>query len=129
MRTSKWAVAVGVVLLAGGTARADEAERLKALVDEAIKAKGGEARLVDLQAAVWKSRGTGRPSSLAKSLQLLCIINRAAVARFASCTNCLAKSIGIAAQAAKFASLRRTSMDLMPAECGSWNGRAPSAIC
>lgn len=60
MRTSNWGTAAGLaLLLAGGAARADEAERLKALVEEAIKAKGGEARLVELQAAVWKSRGTG----------------------------------------------------------------------
>jgi outer membrane lipoprotein-sorting protein len=60
MRNNDWALAAGLsLLLAGGAARADEPERLKALVEEAIKAKGGEARLIELQAAVWKSRGTG----------------------------------------------------------------------
>ncbi len=60
MRTSNWVMAGPVLLLlAGGASRAAEAERLKALVEEAIKAKGGEARLIELQAAVWKSRGTG----------------------------------------------------------------------
>jgi hypothetical protein len=60
MRTNKAALAAGLaLLLAAGAARADEQGQLKALVEEAIKAKGGEARLIELQAAVWKSQGTG----------------------------------------------------------------------
>jgi hypothetical protein len=59
MRKNHWALAAGLMLLASGAARADEPARLKALVEEAIKAKGGEGRLVELQAAVWKSQGTG----------------------------------------------------------------------
>jgi hypothetical protein len=60
MRTNSWAPAAGLfLLLAGEAARADEQERLRGLVEEAIKAKGGEARLTELQAAVWKSRGAG----------------------------------------------------------------------
>jgi hypothetical protein len=60
MRTKNWGLAAGLcLLLAGGAARADEQGQLKALVEEAIKAKGGESRLADLQAAVWKSQGTG----------------------------------------------------------------------
>ena len=58
MRKNNWALMAGLsLLLAGEAGRADEQERLKALVDEAIKAKGGERRLIELRAAVWKSQG------------------------------------------------------------------------
>jgi hypothetical protein len=49
--------AVSLVLGGAGSARADDKE-LKALIEKAVKAAGGEEKLTKFKAATWKSKGT-----------------------------------------------------------------------
>jgi hypothetical protein len=51
---------LGVVLTVGLTApaRADEQASARALIDQAVQAMGGEAKLGDLRAVTWKAKGT-----------------------------------------------------------------------
>jgi len=49
---------VGLVLAGAGPARADDQADMKALIDKAIKAAGGAAKLKALQACTWKGKGT-----------------------------------------------------------------------
>jgi hypothetical protein len=46
------------VLVAADSVRADDQADMKALVDKAIKAAGGEAKLKTFQAFTWKAKGT-----------------------------------------------------------------------
>jgi hypothetical protein len=65
MRTGVWVFLPACLLLAlTDPVLAAEQEEIQALVQQAIKARGGEARLAQLQAAVWKTRGSfnGRTS-------------------------------------------------------------------
>jgi hypothetical protein len=52
-----WLVA-GLLLAAAGPARADDQADMRALVDKAIKAAGGQAKLKKLAAMTWKAKGT-----------------------------------------------------------------------
>lgn len=45
-------------LLAAGLARGDDDAEIKAIADRALEARGGTARLSQLSAAVWRSKGT-----------------------------------------------------------------------
>src|SRR5947209_2079628 len=49
---------VWLFLIGAGRAWADDQADLKALVDKAIKAAGGEAKLKDFKAFTWKGKGT-----------------------------------------------------------------------
>jgi hypothetical protein len=49
--------AVGLVLAAAGASRAEDQKAITAVIDKAIKAAGGEAKLKKLQAATWKNKG------------------------------------------------------------------------
>ncbi len=51
------ATVTGVVLILTGPARADDQAELKALIDKAIKAHGGEANLAKYKATTWKGKG------------------------------------------------------------------------
>ncbi len=51
------ATVTGVILILTGPARADDQAELKALIDKAIKAHGGEANLTRYKAATWKAKG------------------------------------------------------------------------
>jgi hypothetical protein len=58
MRSHTWLLLAALALLGPGPLTwADEAKEIKALVSQAIAARGGTARLEKLQAAVWKSEG------------------------------------------------------------------------
>jgi hypothetical protein len=59
MRKTWWApLTACVVLAAAGAGRADDQAEARALVDKAIKAAGGEAKLAQLKASTWKAKGT-----------------------------------------------------------------------
>ena len=58
MRRLWCALALGLLLGIAGSARADEQADLKAVIDKAIKAHGGEANLTKYKAATWKGKGT-----------------------------------------------------------------------
>src|SRR4030088_1151279 len=66
MRILSSLACVLVLLLASpGLARADDQAEVKALIDKAIKAAGGEAKLAKFQAMVWKGKGTFHPDKIA----------------------------------------------------------------
>src|SRR5262245_20836517 len=73
MKTHTW-IGLSAALLAwvAGAARAGEKEDIRALVDAALAAKGGEKSLNALRAAVWKSEGErpGRTTRAALAGQL-----------------------------------------------------------
>jgi hypothetical protein len=49
---------VSLILASAGSAPAADQGETKAIVDKALKARGGEAKLAKLKAASWKSKGT-----------------------------------------------------------------------
>ncbi len=58
MRRSLLAAAtVGWVFVLAGFARADEQAELRAVIDKAVKAHGGEANLTKYKASTWKAKG------------------------------------------------------------------------
>ncbi len=58
MRRSLFAAAAaGLVLVLAAPARADDQAEMKALIDKAIKAHGGEANLAKYKATTWKGKG------------------------------------------------------------------------
>ena len=56
---------LGLLFAAAGLARADDQAESKALIDKAIKAAGGEAKLAKFQAMVWKGKGKYHPDNVA----------------------------------------------------------------
>jgi hypothetical protein len=59
MRFAFWgSLALGLPLLAFCPVRADDQADMKVVVDKAIKAAGGEAKLKKLKAMTWKAKGT-----------------------------------------------------------------------
>jgi hypothetical protein len=59
MRATGW-VSVAVFLMPGiaGLVRADEPAQVKAVIDKAVTALGGEEKLTKLKTAAWKGKGT-----------------------------------------------------------------------
>ncbi len=57
MRTMFGAILTGLVLVLAGPARADDQAELKAFIDKAVKAAGGEANLAKYRASAWKAKG------------------------------------------------------------------------
>src|SRR5437016_2668742 len=51
-------IATGLILAVGGRCWADDKEEARATIDRAIKATGGEGKLVKLKAMTWKEKGT-----------------------------------------------------------------------
>jgi hypothetical protein len=58
------ALALAVVTLAGRPAPAEEAALARSVIDRAIEAAGGEARLARFKAAEWTCKGTGHASAV-----------------------------------------------------------------
>ena len=55
---------LGLLFAGAGLARADDQAESKALIDKAIKAAGGEAKLAKFQAMTWKGKGKYHPDNL-----------------------------------------------------------------
>lgn len=54
---------LGIVLANAGLVRADDQADARTLIDKAIKAAGGEAKLAKFQAMIWKGKGKYHPDN------------------------------------------------------------------